>query len=102
MKRLTLTKTALLAPLAAAAALSLTACVAPNPYGAYGPQPQYAQPAYAQPSYAQPAYTPPPQPAYVQPGDYGVQYGSVAGIRPIGGATSPSGSRGRSRRPSVR
>ena len=48
MTRLTLTKTALLAPLAAAAALSLTACVAPNPYGAYGAQPQYAQPAYAQ------------------------------------------------------
>lgn len=93
MKRLTLTKTVLLAPLAAAAALSLTACVAPNPYGAYGSQPQYAQPAYAQPSYAQPAYAQPSysEPAYAQPGGYGVQYGTVAGIQPIGGATSPSG-----------
>lgn len=91
MKRPTLIKTTLLTALIAAAGLSLTACVAPNPYGAYGSQPQYAQPAYAQPSYAQPAYTPPPQPAYTQPGEYGTQYGSVAGIRPIGGATSPSG-----------
>jgi len=101
MKRPTLIKTTLLTALIAVAGLSLTACVAPNPYGAYGAQPQYAQPqyaqpqyaqpAYAQPSYAQPAYTPPPQPAYTQPGEYGTQYGSVAGIRPIGGATSPSG-----------
>ena len=91
MKRPTLTKTALLTPLIAAAALSLTACVAPNPYGAYGSQPQYAQPQYAQPSYAQPAYAPPPEQGYVQQGGYGTQYGSVAGIRPIGGATSPSG-----------
>ncbi|RDV00358.1 glycine zipper 2TM domain-containing protein [Trinickia dinghuensis] len=120
MKRLTLTKTALLVPLVAASALSLTACVAPNPYGAYGSQPQYAQPAYGQPQYAQPAqpqyaqpqypqpqyaqpddqqpaYAPPPPPpapapTYAQPqGGYGEQYGTIAGIRPIGGATSPSG-----------
>lgn len=96
MKHRTLTKTAVLLPLAAVCAVSLTGCIAPNPYGAYGSQPQYAQPAYAQPSYAQPAYAqpayaPPPQPAYVQPGGYGEQYGTVAGIRPIGGATSPSG-----------
>lgn len=104
MKRPTLTKTALLLPLVAVSALSLTACVAPNPYSAYGSQPQYAQPqyaqpaygqpAYGQPSYAQPGYTPPPpspESGYVQPGGYGVQYGTVAGIRPIGGATSPSG-----------
>jgi outer membrane lipoprotein SlyB len=96
MKRPTLIQSALLVALFAASALSLTGCVAPGPYGMYGSQPQYAQPAYAQPSYAepsyaQPAYTPPPQPAYVQPGNYGVQYGTVAAIRPIGGATSPSG-----------
>ncbi|TAM51930.1 MAG: glycine zipper 2TM domain-containing protein [Paraburkholderia sp.] len=101
MKHPTLTKTTLLLPLVAACAVSLTGCIAANPYGGYGAQPQYAQPAYAQPSYAQPAYaqpsyaqpayTPPPQPAYVQPGSYGEQYGTVAGIRPIGGATSPSG-----------
>lgn len=96
MKRLTLTKTTLIVPLVALAASSLTGCVAPNPYGSYGSQPQYAQPAYAQPSYAQPsyaqpAYAPPPPPEYAQPGGYGEQYGTVAGIRPIGGATSPSG-----------
>ncbi|MDG0024410.1 glycine zipper 2TM domain-containing protein [Trinickia sp. Y13] len=91
MKRLTQTKSALLLPLVAACAASLTGCIATNPYAGYGAQPQYAQPAYAQPSYAQPAYTPPPQPGYVQPGNYGEQYGTVAGIRPIGGATSPSG-----------
>jgi outer membrane lipoprotein SlyB len=96
MKRLTLTKTTLLVPLVALAASSLTGCVAPNPYGPYGSQPQYAQPAYgqpayAQPSYAQPAYAPPPPPEYSQSGGYGEQYGTVAGIRPIGGATSPSG-----------
>jgi outer membrane lipoprotein SlyB len=111
MKRPTLTKTALFVPLIAAAALSVSGCVAPNPYGAYGSPPQYAQPAYAQPQYAQPqyaqpqygqpqyyaepsdeqpAYAPPP-PAYTQQGAYGVQYGTIAGIRPIGGTTSPSG-----------
>ena len=91
MKGLTLNKTALLVPLVAVCALSLTGCIVPAPYGAYGSQPQYAQPAYAQPSYAQPAYGPPPEPTYEQPGAYGTQYGTVAGIRPIGGATSPSG-----------
>ncbi|PMS14579.1 hypothetical protein C0Z18_31100 [Trinickia dabaoshanensis] len=101
MKRPTLTQSALLVTLLATSALSLTGCVAPGPYGMYGSQPQfgqpqyaqpaYAQPSYAEPSYAQPAYTPPPQPAYVQPGNYGTQYGTVAAIRPIGGATSPSG-----------
>lgn len=93
MKHLTLNKSVLLAALAAVSAVSLTGCIAPNPYGAYGSQPQYAQPAYAQPSYAEPAYAPPPPPqaTYVQPGGYGEQYGTVAGIRPIGGPTSPSG-----------
>lgn len=96
MKHLTQTKKAvLLASLVALSAVSLSGCIAPSPYGAYGSQPQYAQPAYAQPSYAQPAYTPPPPPPsegyYAQPGSYGEQYGTVAGIRPIGGATSPSG-----------
>jgi len=100
MKRPTLPQTAILVPLVALCASSLTGCVVPGPYGTYGAQPQYAQPAYAQPSYAQPAYAPPPpQPAYEQPqepaygqsGGYGEQYGTIAGIRPIGGATSPSG-----------
>lgn len=102
MKRLTLTKSVLLAPLVAVSALSLSGCVAPGPYGTYSAQPQYAQPQYAQPQYAQPGYSqqpdyapppPPPQPAYAQPGGYGYseQHGTVAGIRPIGGATSPSG-----------
>ncbi len=94
MKRPTLTKATLLVPLVTLSAVSLTACVAPNPYdtyGTYGTQPQYAQPQYVQPQYAQPGYTPPPETGYVQPGGYGVQYGTVAGIRRIGGATSPSG-----------
>jgi outer membrane lipoprotein SlyB len=99
MKRPTLTQTALLVPLVALSVSSLSGCVAPGPYGAYGSQPQYAQPAYAQPGYGQPAYAPhpqpayapPPEPGYTQPGGYGEQYGTVAGIRPIGGATSPSG-----------
>lgn len=100
MKRPTLTRTLLLVPLVALSASTLTGCVAPGPYGTYGAQPQYAQPAYSQPTYAQPAYAPPPQPAYEpqpepaygqQPGGYGEQYGTIAGIRPIGGATSPSG-----------
>jgi outer membrane lipoprotein SlyB len=106
MMRFVLTKTALLVPLVASAALSLTACVAPGSYGPYGSQPQYAQPAYAQPayaqpapayaqpSYAQPAYGQPsyPDPGYAQPGGgYSTQYGTVGAIRPIGGATSPSG-----------
>lgn len=91
MKRPTLIKTALFVPFVALAASSLTGCVAPGPYNTYGSQPQYAQPAYAQPSYAQPAYVPPPPPEYAQPGGYGEQYGTVAGIRQIGGSTSPSG-----------
>lgn len=96
MKRPTPTQAVLLVPLVALCASTLTGCVAPNPYGAYGSQPQYAQPQYAQPEYAQPGYAqpqyaPPPAPAYAQPGGYGEQYGTIAGIRPIGGATSPSG-----------
>lgn len=99
MKRPTLTQSVLLAALVAVSVSSLTGCVAPGPYGTYGAQPQYAQPAYAQPGYGQPAYAPPPQPAYepqpqpgyAQSGGYGEQYGTIAGIRPIGGATSPSG-----------
>ncbi|GLU35061.1 glycine zipper 2TM domain-containing protein [Trinickia caryophylli] len=98
MKRLTPTKTTLLVSLVASTSLSLTACVAPGPYGGYGTQPAYGQPAYAQPAYTQPAYTQPEyaQPAYTQPGyqqqgGYGVQYGTITAIRPIGGATSPSG-----------
>ena len=104
MTRLVFTKTALLIPLVAGATLSLTACVAPGSYGPYGSQPQYAQPAYAQPAYTEPAYAqpsyPPPaygqpsygDPAYAQPGaGYSTQYGTVAAIRPIGGATSPAG-----------
>ncbi|KVN20104.1 MULTISPECIES: glycine zipper 2TM domain-containing protein [unclassified Burkholderia] len=103
-KRPAFTKTTLLVSLAATAALSLSACVAPNAYGPYGSQPQYGAPAYAQPSYAQPAYTQPSyaQPDYSQPGypqqgyqsgysGYSTQYGTIAGIRPIGGATGPSG-----------
>ncbi len=110
------TKTTLLVPLVCTTALSLTACVAPNPYGGYPSQPQYAQPQYGQPQYAQPGYAQPAysqpdysqqpgyaQPGYAQPGyaqppaypaqngGYGTQYGTVANIRPIGGATSPSG-----------
>lgn len=95
MKRPTLTQAAVLVPLVAVSALSLTGCVSPNPYGMYGSQPQYAQPQYAQPQYAQPGYgqpyTPPPEPGYVQQGTYGEQYGTVSSIRPIGSATSPSG-----------
>ncbi|CAN7584941.1 glycine zipper 2TM domain-containing protein [Trinickia sp. LjRoot230] len=92
MKNFTFTRAARLALLAVSAALPLTACVAPGPYGGYGSQPQYAQPAYAQPSYAQPQPQPSyAQPAYVQPDGYGTQYGTVARVVPIGGATSPSG-----------
>ncbi|RKP52236.1 glycine zipper 2TM domain-containing protein [Trinickia fusca] len=104
MTRLTLTKTAVLLPLAAGLALSLSACVAPNPYASYpgyaAPQPQYAQPAYAQPqpAYAQPAYSQPayaPQPAYDQGQSsyqpYAPVYGTIVAVQPIGGATSPSG-----------
>lgn len=90
MKRVTPTKTTLLIPLLATTVLSLSACVAPGPYGSYGSQPQYAQPAYAQPNYAQPNYAQ-PAPAYTQQSGYGMQYGTVAAIQPIGGATSPSG-----------
>lgn len=86
MKRPTLTQSVLLAALVAVSVSSLTGCVAPGPHGTYGAQPQYAQPAYAQP-----AYEPQPQPGYAQSGGYGEQYGTIAGIRPIGGATSPSG-----------
>jgi outer membrane lipoprotein SlyB len=115
MTRLVFTKAALLVPLVAGAALSLSACVAPGSYGTYGAQPQYAQPAYAQPQYAEPAYVQQPaygqpqyaqpqyaqpqygqpgysDPSYAQPGSgYSTQFGTIAAIRPIGGATSPSG-----------
>lgn len=125
MKRFTPTKPTLLVSLAVSAVLSLSACVAPGPYGTYSSQPQYTQPQYTQPVYSQPAYGDPAysqpaqpaysqpygqpynqpysqpysqpdsqsysQPAYGQPGSYGVQYGTVAAIRPIGGATGPSG-----------
>ncbi|KVE28804.1 hypothetical protein WS67_08850 [Burkholderia singularis] len=113
------TKIALLVSLAVSAALSLSACVAPNAYGPYGSQsqyygapaytqqqPVYSQPAYSPPPYAQPDYSQPgyapPQPAYSQPQSsygqpvyqtpgYGSQYGTIAGIQPIGRAASPSG-----------
>lgn len=101
-------KTVLFTALVAAAALPLTACVAPGyaPYGAspYAGQPQYATPGYSQPAYSQPGYVQPAYPSNPAPSSpydaqqggqygtpYGTQYGTIANIRPIGSATSPSG-----------
>ena len=79
-------KSTLMVALAAAASLSLSACVAPGyaPYGAQqgyqGQAPAYSQPAYAQPgTVQQPAYAAPaPQQPYdtQNNGQYGGQYDS--------------------------